>query len=153
VTKARLIKIENRLAKVVGQPGGKTVADAVRSAEARVESLRESNLAVLDVKVADLVRLATGPRREATAEALDDVYDLANQVFGLAATYGLAARAEAAYSLCDLVDGFRGGGAVNWAAIDVHIDGLRLLGGVQAEGAEVILAGLRRVRARLLDPS
>ena len=75
----------------------------------------------------------------------------------MAASYGLVALSEAAFSLCDLADAFRGGEAPNWPAIDVHVDGIRLLAGlgdkVPAAGAEPILEGLRRVRARVLPQS
>ena len=69
----------------------------------------------------------------------------------------VAALAEAAFSLCDLTDWFRGGEPANWPAIDVHVDGIRLLAtmgpGIGAAGAEAILDGLKRVRARVLPAS
>ena len=43
---------------------------------------------------------------------------------------------------------------MNWPAIDVHVDGVRLLAALGAgageAGAESILDGLRRVRKRVL---
>jgi hypothetical protein len=144
----RVFKVPNRLAKVVRLPGGKTVAEAVRGAEARVEMARERCVATLDDKVRQLASFAELGRYNAAA-GLDGLYNVSNQIYGVAGTFRLDALAEAAYGMCDLVDGFRGADEVNWAAIDVHVDGMRLLAAGGEAGGETVVEGLRQVRARV----
>jgi len=154
MTSAKVFKVENRLAKLARSPGGKTVEEAVTSAEQRIESVRDRCVAALALKAEQLATLAAGERGEGAAETLDGLYNLSNAIFGVAGVYELDALAEAACSLCDLLHGFRGGEPVNWSAVDVHVDGIRLLatGRVAAAsaGAASVLEGLRRVRARFV---
>ena len=147
---ARIFKVENRLAKIARQPGGKSIDEHVRSAELRIESVRDKCVAALAGKADRLAVIAAGDRREGASEILDGLYNTANAIFGVACVYELDALSEAACSLCDLVHRFRSGEAVNWQAIDVHVDGIRLLASGFTEGAESVLAGLRRVRARFV---
>jgi hypothetical protein len=151
---ARLFAVENQLAKVVKTNGGKTLDEHVKAAEVRIEGVRDVTLAALIEKAETLGRLAADGRSGADPKAFDSIYDLSNAIFGLAGAFGLKGLAEAAFSLCDLADGFRSGEAASWAAIDVHIDGIRLLAGLgdkaEAAGADTVLEGLRRVRARVL---
>lgn len=150
---ARIFKVENQLAKVVKTPGGKTVDEHVKAAEVRIEGVRDVTLAALIEKAEVLAGIAAAGRKGADPKAFDSIYDLSNAIFGLAGAFGLKALAEAAFSLCDLADSFRSGDKPNWPAIDVHVDGIRLLAslGDKAEvAAEPVLDGLRRVRARVL---
>ena len=154
MTEVRVFKIENSLAAVVRAPGGKTIEQAVHAAEARIETVRESSIAALAGKVEQLAALAAGGRSGADPAPFGAIYDLSNAIYGIAGAFDLRPLAEASFSLCDLADTFRGGEAANWPAIDVHIDGIRLLtmlgDRAGAAGAESILEGLRRVRARVL---
>jgi hypothetical protein len=145
---ARIFKVENKLAKLARAPGGKTVEEAVKAAETRVESVRLRCLASLVEKSNQLAVIASGDRGEGARQTLDKLYNLSNAIFGVAGAFGLKALAEAACSLCDVVHRFRGGETLNWSAVDVHVDGIRLLSMGSPEGADSILAGLRRVRAR-----
>lgn len=149
----KVFTVENRLAKVARQPGGKSIAEALKAAEQRIESVRGRCEASLAVKAEHLAAIAAGDRQAGANATLDGLYDIANAMFGVAGAYGLEALAEAACSLCDLVHRFRSGEAVNWGAVDVHVDGIRLLAGGRTEGAESVLAGLRKVRARFVAPS
>jgi hypothetical protein len=150
----RVFKIDNPLAKVVTTPGGKTIEQAVRAAEGRIESVREACVAALAEKSEQLVALAAAGRSGDNPQALDRVYAAANAIYGIAGAFDLTPLAHAAFSLCDLAHGFRGGQPVNWPAVDVHVDGIRLLATmgpqIGAAGAESILDGLKRVRARVL---
>lgn len=151
---ARIFAVENQLAKVVRAPGGKTADQHVKAAEIRVESVRGVSLASLVEKAEQMAAIAAAGRSGADANAFHGIYALSNAIYGIAGQFGLKALAEAAFSLCDLADGFRSGEAANWPAIDVHVDGIRLLATLGdkagAAGAESILDGLRRVRARVL---
>ena len=145
---ARVFKVDNKLARIASQPGGKSIADAVRGAEQRIESVRDQCVAALVVKAEQLAVVATGDRKSQETAILDGIYNLSNAIFGVAGVYGLEALAEACCSLCDLVYGFRNGEAVTWSAVDVHVDGIRLLSTGRMDGASAVLEGLRKVRAR-----
>ena len=152
---ARIFKIDNKLAKIARQPGGKTLDEAVRTAEMRVESVRDRCVASLALKAEQLAKVAAGDRVAAPQEILDGLYKISNAIFGVAGVYGLDALAESACSLCDLLYRFSSGEdanwqAVNWEAVDVHVDGIRLLAAGYTDGAASILAGLKRVRARFV---
>jgi hypothetical protein len=133
------------------------VAQALKAAEERIESVRDVSVASL-IEKSDLMAAAAAAARESgDPESFGAVYDLSNAIYGIASAFALNALAEAAFSLCDLTDHFRNGGEANWPAIDVHVDGIRLLASLRekagAQGAESIMQGLRRVRARVLPAS
>ena len=150
---ARVFRIENRLAKIARSAGGKTIDEALRAADARVASVRERCVGALAGKAEQLAGHAKAARGERDGPEVNSLYDVSNAIFGVAGVYGLDALAEAACSLCDLVDRSRSGEEINWSAIDVHVDGIRLLATGETEGAESIMAGLRRVRARFAPPA
>ena len=145
---ARVFKVDNKLARLAREPGGKTIDDAVRGAEQRIESVRERCVTAVAMKAEQLAVLAGSDRTGDVADLLEQLYNLSNAIFGVAGVYGMEALAEAACSLCDLLHGFRNGEKVNWSAVDVHVDGIRLLAAGHSEGAATILAGLAKVRAR-----
>ena len=154
MSRPRVFAVENKLAEIARQPGGKIAADAVKAAEIRIEAVREVSLASLVEKAEAMAALAAAGRESNDPEVFGGIYDISNAIFGLAGTFGLKPLAEAAFSLCDLADSFRSGEAPSWPAIDVHVDGIRLLATLGdkagAAGADSILDGLRRVRARVL---
>jgi hypothetical protein len=150
MTDARVFKVENKLAKIARLPGGKNINEAVYSAEKRIESVRDQCIAALATKADQLAEAATGDRAGGAQETMERLYNISNAIFGVAGVYGLNALAEASCSLCDLLHGFRNGEAVNWSAVDVHVDGIRLLATGWTDGAESVLAGLRKVRARFV---
>ena len=147
---ARIFTVENRLAKIARSPGGKSIDEAVRGAEQRIESVRDRCVSALATKADHLAALSAGDRGAGAAETMEGLYNVSNAIFGVACVYELDALAEAACSLCDLLHGFRNGEPVNWSAVDVHVDGIRLLATGRTEGAESVLAGLRQVRARFV---
>jgi hypothetical protein len=148
----RVFKVENRLAKVIRLPGGRTVAEALRGADTRVASIRDRCLVSLAAKGVQLHRLAEQAKSGADPASLSEVYATANEIFSIAGAFGMREAAEAAYSLCDLVDDSSEREAVNWPAVDVHVDGVRFL--CSEAGAEhtpiraAIVEGLRAVAAR-----
>jgi hypothetical protein len=146
----RVFKVENKLAKVVSRPGGKTIKEALQSAGTNIESVRDQCMTALEEKAGNLARIAGGDRGDGAMATLDRLYDVSNAIFGVAGAFGLEALAEAACSLCDVIHRFRSGEAVRWSAVDVHVDGIRLLAGGLTRGADEILEGLRKVRARFV---
>ncbi len=152
MSEARVFKIENRLAKVVSLPGGKTVAEALRGADARLESVRDDCLASLAEKGAKLQNLADLAKAGRPDEAVTGIYRVANDVYSVASAFQMTELAEAAYGLCDLADDSRPRESINWPAIGVHIDGVRLLatldGSQDPTTRAAIVEGLRAVAAR-----
>lgn len=153
----RVFAVENKLAELLREPGGKTVDQAVKAAEVRIEAQRDVTLAALIEKADQMAALASDGRGSADPELFGRIYDVSNAIYGLASAFGLKGLAEAAFSLCDLADSYRSGDEPNWPAVDVHVDGVRLLANLGekagAAGADSILDGLRRVRARVLPPN
>ena len=152
--RGRVFAVENRLAELAQRPGGRRVDEHVRAATQRVEAVRASSVAALAGKVDLLVAAAAAARKTPDAgDTYDGIYNLSNAIYGVASTFELKPLAQAAFSLCDLADGFRCGEPANWPAIDVHVDGIRLLVSL-GEGAGVagdeVLKGLRAVRDRVL---
>jgi hypothetical protein len=150
MSKAQVFPVENRLAKLATLPGGRTFDEAVRAADRKVESVRERCLASLKAKALELSSAAQITRASATP-SFDELYRVSNAIYGIAGTFDCKGLAEAACSLCDLLQGFTDGEPVAWPAVDVHVDGIRLLTQKGEEVAEPILAGLRRVRARFVS--
>ncbi|PZQ54038.1 MAG: hypothetical protein DI570_23415 [Phenylobacterium zucineum] len=156
MSRPRVFAVENTLAKMAREPGGRTAEAAVKAAETRVEAQRGVSLVSLIEKSEALVNLAAAARQGAP-DGLGPVYDLSNAIFGLASAFGLKALSDAAISLCDLADHFRASDEVNWPAIDVHVDGIRLLASLgekaAVSGGDAILEGLRKVRAHAMPPN
>ena len=150
MSQARVFAIENKLAKIAARPGGKTIHEAISSAERKVESVRERCVAALAGKSAELIAEAAAAKASQQHTRFDGLYRVANAIYGVAGTFDRKGLAEAASSLCDLLQGFLDGEPPNWPAIDVHVDGVRLLTHKGEAVAEPILAGLRRVRARFI---
>ncbi len=149
---ARVFKIENRLAKVVSLPGGKTVAEALAAADRRIAGVKDECIAALEKQSARLSEQVAAAKAAGGVAGLDAIYRTANEIFGVAGTFGLNDLGVGAYSLCDIADCFRQTGEVNWPAIEVHADGLRLLS-TEADPAKrtAIVMGLKAVAARYLN--
>lgn len=151
MTKARVFQVENMLAKVVvGAAGGKTVKEAVQSAEKRIESVRDRCVAALAGKADRLAEVAAGDRGAGAMATLEELYNVSNAIFGVAGTFELKDLGEATSGFCDMVDRFRNGEPVSWSAVDVYVDGIRLLSNGPMAGSDLILEGLRKVKTRFV---
>lgn len=153
MAKANVFKVKNRLADAIRRPGGRTLAELVQGADRRVAAIREDCLKSLSGQIERMRDRAKAGRDGLDPRALDDLYAAANEVYAIAAVFELKHVSEAAYEFCDLADHFRESGEPIWPAIDVYVDGLRLLltGSPEAVAGVVILNGLRRVRARFIS--
>ena len=133
------------LSQLLRQSGGMTAPQAAAAAEGRLQAIHGEAVAGIDGMIARMAALgpclAAGPDRA----ALDELYVLANAVFGTAGLFGLGAVGEVAYSLCDLVDRLRASGAWHPSAVQVHLNGLALARQVGPEAAQAVTEGLRRV--------
>jgi hypothetical protein len=147
------IKVKNRLAAVVRMPGGKTIAEAVAGAEARLEDIKNDCMATLDAILATMAALIANPSDAAPEALAAGLYELSNDVVGIAGLAGLDDMSKAAYSFCDLLDVFTDQGGWNVAAVEVHMNGLKLLRTMSDEMSESdrteILDGLTAVVNRI----
>ena len=147
------IRVKNRLAAVIRTPGGKTVAEAVAGAEAKLDAIKGDCLDAVDGLLASMSEAATAMKTAATPDGVEALYDLSNEIIGIAAIAGLSAVGDAAFSFCELLDHFMETGGWNWPAVAVHLNGLKLL---RAMGATIgdserdqVLDGLRAVTRRM----
>jgi len=146
----RFVTPELRLTKLIEEPGGLTVAEALANAAANLESIRPSCLAeitaLLERAEAQFAEMGEAPDAAAVAE----LYGLVVGGIGGGEVSGTPGVDEALKSLSDLIDALRAGGAFDRAAVAVHLQAWRLLTittpGEAARGE--ILSGLRAVVAR-----
>jgi HPt (histidine-containing phosphotransfer) domain-containing protein len=133
----------NRVAELLRRPGGVTAAEACARAERRVEAVRESSLAALDEKITALAASGDTP--------IAEIYSVATEIYSVAGTFGLKELAEAAQSLCELLNG-AGRDDKFQDSVRVHVDALRTLRRPElssdATARAAVVAGLRRVATR-----
>jgi hypothetical protein len=146
----RFVTPELRLTKLIEEPGGLTVAEALADAAANLESIRPTCLAemtaVLAKAEAQFGRMGDPPDAAAVAE----LYGLAVGAIGGGEVSGTPGVDEALKSLSDLIDGLRARAAFDRAAVAVHLQAWRLLMIATPDEAarDEILTGLRAVVAR-----
>jgi hypothetical protein len=142
-----------RLAKLLRDPGGVALADALVAAQSNLEAASSGYLLAVGEGVADIGRMAD----RHTSNMFDDevftgLYGRASDLIGAASVCGRASIDEALTSLCEMLDCFQSRRIWDAEAVGVHVNALRLLlhGGVTegSEGAAAVLDGLRRVSKR-----
>lgn len=150
MTESRTIKVRTSLSRQLSRPGGRSLADAERLADAALQTHRADTLSELGRLVSEL---------EAACAARTDgdrtrVYAVAAALVDLAGFFDTGVFYDAAYSLCDLTDRTRERGLWSWEAVQVHVQTLRLLHlagpGNPSPDAAALLAGLRRVVGTVL---
>ncbi len=147
MTAVRYIQYENRLAKLIRMPGGKKIGEALAEANANLETIRESGVAQVDETFSALETLLGGVARPPT-ETLKDAYNRANEIGGMAGTWGLEAMGDAALSLCGLLDRLIEEGGWAPEAVAVHMHALRRLRTTSGAAAErAVIDGLQKVAA------
>lgn len=144
----------NRLARLLAEPGGVRVSDAIHKATENLETIRSSCLETIDRCLSEIEGHHLSGGRKPSEETKDHVYRLSNEIHGLAGVFGLKQLGEAAYSLCELVDRLRASGAWRRDAVEVHVSALRLLRRPEhAPDPDAVLQGLRRVTERAPKPN
>lgn len=147
MTQAITFKYKSRLAKQLAQPGGRTIADAVRLAERGVEGHRESGMRAMAAILGQLEQ-ACRAREAASGQS---IYDLAAGLLDMAGFFDTGPFYGAAYSLCDLADAMLASGTWDWPPVEVHVRALRLIltdGCVDGEASTAVLAGLKALVSR-----
>ena len=124
---ATFIAWENRLGKMVREPGGVRVGQALEQAEHNLEDIQGSCLEAMDLQIEELERLCAEGGRGPPETVKDRIYDLGNDIVAVAGPFQLKELGQAAFSLCELVDRLRTRGKWNQAAIEVHLAAFRLL--------------------------
>ncbi|MFC7377715.1 chemotaxis protein CheE [Brevundimonas sp. GCM10030266] len=146
MNQVRTTRIVSPLAKQLARPGGRTIADAQRLADAGLQRHRAGVMDDIEGLIGRLEALCAA----ATPEAQGRIYGLASDLVDLAGFFDTGPLYTAGYSLCDLSERMQTTGVWNWPAVEVHVKALRLIhaGGCR-EGAEsdVLLQGLRSVLA------
>lgn len=153
MTAVKMIFPKYKLAKLLRQPGGKTMAQAVEDAEKGLLTLavpcRETLDRALTAVDQHLAAFLSAPSK-ATGNAL---YREVNDIIGVAATVGLNDFDQAAYSLCDLLDRMQEADRWDRDAIRVHVQSLHLLRqpeALQDQSLKAVLEGLARVREKFM---
>ena len=142
MTAVRKFPAVNRLAELIRLPGGRTVRRLLHEAEAELETHRASFDGELDQRLAALEQLSA-----AGADGGREIYDHASAIIDTAGLFGFDDLGAAAYALCDLVDSLGEQGRWDAAAVEVHVEALRLLRSrdCPADERERLLAGLHAV--------
>ena len=143
---------ENRLAKVVWRPGGKTIAQALDDAQANLDEICSESLDRLRVKLEEIQALGRKAQNGPTAADLDALYAMSAEVLDTAGLFGLPELGQAALSLCELLDRLKSRRVWNWPAVEVHLHGLLILADPDKsppEGRQSVVDGLRQVCQRV----
>lgn len=143
-------KVRNKISQQIRRGAGIGVKTAVANAERRMGALKEK----LRIEVDKENRLAEAllmPFAEDPDARVDDLYDCADRLAGVAGPSGLAVLSEAALGLCDMLDWMRQETVWDHRAVAVHVNSFRLLAATSDERAcRDINEGLKAVRGRYL---
>jgi hypothetical protein len=142
---------ENRLAKVIWVPGGKTIAQALDDAQANLDEVRQESLGVLRTKLEEIQTLGRKSANAPSSEAIEGLYNLSSEVLDIAGLFGLPELGHAAFSLCELLDRLKSKKTWNWPAVQVHLHGLLILADpdkTPPDGRQSVVDGLRQVSQR-----
>ncbi|MBS0332551.1 MAG: chemotaxis protein CheE [Proteobacteria bacterium] len=151
MSKARKFRVRSRLSKMINDPHGITVQKALAAANAVLPPIREATLAQTDDVLAEIHRRFGRGAPGRTSENLLDLYKLCLRIIDLAIATPEIGLHEGAHALCDLVDLSLDRGRVDWEAIDVHIEVLRLLRASANQSElqrDLLLMGLKKVAAK-----
>lgn len=144
MTEVRTTKVRSTLARQLSRPGGRTVADAERLADAGLQSHKTGVLEDLGRLIGQLETLCAA----AAPEGRDRVYVLAAALVDMAGFFDTGPLYAAGYSLCELSDRMRRPAPFSWPAVEVHVRALRLIhasGCKAGKDSDTLLQGLRSV--------
>lgn len=140
-----------RMIKLLREPGGMRVREALERAEAALVELHEACLESIDTAM-DQTELQL-PRWPGSAE---EIYDQSTRIIDACNQPSERALALAARSLCDIVDQLDAKDPRTLEAVKVHVQAFRVLhrSDAPAEAQDMILDGLEAVCAKLrVQPS
>jgi hypothetical protein len=138
----RKYHVKTRLSTLIRAPGGIHAGEAIRRSEAGLAEHHEGCLNQIDEDLARLdVLLAT------RGFDPEEMYAVASEIVALCAVFTDESLADAARSLCELIDRASDGGRLDHSSIQVHLASMRLLHrtGAGPEARAAILSGLAKV--------
>jgi hypothetical protein len=141
MTVVRKFKIPNRLRASLFKGGGKRIDEAVADADAGLETLVEACLAAVAGCIARIESDYGSKVEGRERNDMGDLYRLSAAIIDACAPIEPKALADAARSLCDVLDYAMEAGRWDWPAVDIHIDALRLL----ASGVDLGEGGEQRL--------
>jgi len=146
VSEVKVHRPRYRLADKLRRGDQITAGRALAQARSRVESLRAATLEAVDHELALLETAAVSHDPEARTEG---ILAAADRIAGLVgALEKMQDMAGVAFGLCTLVEKMSQSAQWDGNAVEVHVAALRILrGGVGQMEAQVLLAGLQKVRA------
>lgn len=148
MTIVRNLRGRNTLSGKMSRPGGRTVAEAIKAAEAGLDSHREEGMRSLTVILSQLETVCAA--REKGGEAR--VYELASAFADMAGFFDTGPLYAAAFSLCETSDRMTAGACWQWPSVQVHVRAMRLIlaaGCESTEASRLLLTALASVVARL----
>lgn len=141
-----------KLPKLLREPGGLALADALKLAAQNLGAASAGYMAALTEGLTEIEMLAATVTDIHHPPTLTKLYDYSCKLIGVASVCGQPSIDDALYSLCDLLEHFRARQMSDAEAIRVHVRALHLLiqhpGAAGLTGAQAILDGLHRVSGR-----
>ncbi|TCS13171.1 hypothetical protein [Caulobacter sp. BK020] len=127
-SQVRKIRMRPRLAQLMAEKsGGMYVAEALKRADATLETLREPSLTGIDELIVALDALLVAEVGAEPAARIEGLYQLAANIIGLCGAERNVAVQVAARSLCELLDEADGLAPSTLAGIKVHVASIKLL--------------------------
>jgi hypothetical protein len=139
-----------RLAQLVNRPGGLTVNEAVAAAEGELIKLRDRGLSEIDETIGAMQKIADAFTQTQAKSAREELYSHANFLIGVGGVFERTDIGEVARSLCALMEVLMVSGSWDRAAVQLHLDSLRLASreDVSRAETEMVTAALRQVVAK-----
>jgi len=125
MTQVKKSRMKPRLGQLMKQAGGMYVAEALKRADATMETLREPSLLGIDDYITAMDALLTSGQAEAIV--MEGLYARAGDIVSLSGAERNEAVQVAARSLCDLLDEAEGLTPSIVAGIKVYIASIKLL--------------------------
>lgn len=157
MSEARKFKVETRLAMHAFRPGGMTVADALRRADAALEVMRGPCIETIDGALVEIDQRYGAGAADRANEPFADLYSLSSKIIDASIFLPGTDLDKAARALCQLTALCQAQDAWDWVALDLHIDALKMLranGAALGEQARAdVIKGLNQVTLkRVGDP-
>ncbi len=127
MTVVRKFKIPNRLRASLFSGGGKRIDQAVTDADAGLATLAEACMAAVADCIARIEAGFGAQVADRETHEMTELYRLSAAIIDACAPIEPKALADAARSLCDVLDFAMEAGRWDWPAVDIHVNALRLL--------------------------
>lgn len=151
MTRARFFFPDVRLKRLLEEPGGMSVKDALRRADEAIESVRDNCLFAIDKKIAEIAAY-----KEGSVQSSTKCYKLSNEIYAEAGVFGLHELSAVAHNLCEMLSS-AGAGSVSGRVVSVHADAMHALRSPAVSGNQnlrrAVVDELHRLTSRLAPHS